>query len=482
MTDDIPDWATDMPSTSTVNDVPDWAQESAQSRPAEKNTSNVKQNQHVLDAIPGVGALQASADKIADTATFGLGKYAAGAGAAAANMVKAPFTGDLSPGAAYEKGRNEYEQQLESDSAKHPIASDVGNVVGFMGSFGQASPKMAQTVAPIRDAVANTTLGKGISARTGDQLEEATQAIKNNSSGKYKQYREAGVVLTPEAGVQAVDDIKNSLGRISPRRQGDTLSVLEDLETRAKEGNLGLEDLDEFRQDFRDVHNDHTDFTGRTKSDGYKATQAIDALDTFVEKLKPQHIVDPSLLDVSRDSVGAVDALTEGRQRWTQYKKFDAVANVVKQADGDPNKLKAGLTRFLNKPKNTAGWPQNEIAALQNAARNTTGEKLLKTVGKFGIDLGSSLSPGNTALPALTGFTGLGTGASHGIPMVAAGTAARQGQKWLARGKAEQLLQTLEENANNPLMEKATGGAINMKRGGGVFKRPAKYSMLEKRT
>lgn len=315
------------------------------------------------------------------------------------------------------------------------------------------------------DSAKNTNLVKGATARTGDELERAAEAIKGNSSALYAKSRDLGAVLNADAAAKGIASIEQSLGRISPRRQGDTLSVLNDMKEAASKGNLSLEDLDDFRQDFRDVHNDHTDFTGHTKSDGYKASQAINGLDDWVNELGPEHLAsgDPA----------AIDALNSGRQQWAQYRKFDSIANVVKQADGDPNKLKAGLTRFLNKTNNTRGFSDDEISALQTAARNSTGEKLLKSVGKFGIDLGSSLSPGNTALPALTGFTGLGMGTGHGIPMVAAGTMARQAQKYLARGKAENLLSTIEGNAqSSPALQmleqianpgKAAGGRIPSK-------------------
>lgn len=331
----------------------------------------------------------------------------------------------------------------------------------------------------VKDFAKTTTIGKGATARLlPEELETAGNVIKDRANGSYKVARDSGAILTSEAGQQLVTDVRKSLGRVSERRHGDTLSILDDMEEAAKKGQLSLDDLDDFRQDLREVHNDHTDFTGRTKSDGAKASSAINELDELVNGLKNEHL--------ASGDTSAFEALANGRAQWAQYRKFDQVAHVIKSTGGDPNKLKAAMTRFLNNPKNTRGFSDNEIAALRSAAANTTGEKLLKSLGKFGIDLGTSVSPGNTALPALTGFTGLGTG--HGVPMVAAGTVARQGQKYLARGKVENLLQTIEQNSermNNPggpIAGESRGGPVYMANGGRVLPlRPRTYSVLEAR-
>jgi len=84
--------------------------------------------------------------------------------------------------------------------------------------------------------------------------------------------------------------------------------------------------------------------------------------------------------------------------------------------------------------------------ALKTAAKQTTGEGILKALGKFGFDIGSSRGIGNTALPTIGGIAaGLGAGTGAGVLVPVAGTAARQGQKLLAFGKAEELLKVIEQ-------------------------------------
>jgi len=80
---------------------------------------------------------------------------------------------------------------------------------------------------------------------------------------------------------------------------------------------------------------------------------------------------------------------------------------------------------------------------LRQAAQATTAEKLLKMGGKFGLDLGTSLTAGNTVAPLVGGIAAgspLGAGA-----VITAGTISRQLQKYMARGRAEEVIKLLQK-------------------------------------
>lgn len=313
-----------------------------------------------------------------------------------------------------------------------PVAQTVAGLAG--GVAGGFSPMGARTAARSAKAGAQNTYG-GISARTPEELEAASQAIKQSSSELYRQSREAGALIHKNRGAAIINKIDSSLsgGKLNARLHGDTMSVLKDMR-KLKSQPLSLEELDQYRQLLGQVAQKNTDPLKGANPDARLATMAIDALDDEVEKLQR--------IDIIGGKVEAVDALNAGREEWKRYRKFEAVANIIKQSDGDPNRLKSNLQRFVNKPKNMRGMTTEEKTALREAARNTVGEKLLKAFGKFGFDLGSSLTPGNTALPALTtggAMLGLGT-----TPLVVGGTLARQLQKLVGRGKAEQVLKLIE--------------------------------------
>ncbi len=88
----------------------------------------------------------------------------------------------------------------------------------------------------------------------------------------------------------------------------------------------------------------------------------------------------------------------------------------------------------------------------------TGGEALLNLGGKFGIDLGSSVYQGRMAGGALTlgaakmaagGAAGYAAGGNEGgvlgaVGAVAGGTVARQLQKWIASGRADDVLKIIQ--------------------------------------
>lgn len=283
------------------------------------------------------------------------------------------------------------------------------------------------------------TAWHGAFARTAEDLEEVSGTLKKNASNLYNKSREAGAVISAERSTKLVDDIERAVagsGKMNARLHGDTLSVLDDLRKAQQAGEIGLEELDQYRQLLNDVVNKNTDAIKGANPDAFKASIAIDKLDDAVEKLSPQDIV-------SGDA-SAIGLLQQGREEWKKFRKFQAVSNIIKQADGDPNRLKAAMQRFVNKPKNLRGFSEKERQALRAAAKNTAPEKLLKAFGKFGFDLGSSMTAGNTALPALTIGGGIVAGGST-APLVITGTIARQLQKALGRGKAEEVLKIIQQ-------------------------------------
>lgn len=286
----------------------------------------------------------------------------------------------------------------------------------------------------------------GVWARGGEELNQAVTAMKAQSSDLYKQSKDAGAVLNDTAVngiVKSVGDAVNETGKLHPRLHDDTISVLSDLEAAAKDGNLSLEELDQNRRLLQGVVNKNR---LSNPEDAFKATTAINALDDAVDKLGPS--------DVQSGDTSAIDALGQARFQWAQAKKFENLADVAKKADGDPNRIKALLQGFVNNKKNLRGYTGDEKAALTDAATNGTGEKIFKMLGKFGLDLGSSRTAGVTAIPALIeggallhGGTGEGMAA---VPAIAAATGARQLQKYLARGKLENALKTIQNTSQAP--------------------------------
>lgn len=282
----------------------------------------------------------------------------------------------------------------------------------------------------------------GIGARNVEALEGATQALKQKSSDLYARLRNLNSDIKPEAGTKLVTKLDDALiksGKLNQKLHGDTISVVDDIRKDAKIGDISLEGLDQHRQNLSAVVKKNTDtISGQVNADGQKATMLIDELDSLVDRLKPT--------DLGTTGAEARALLTEARKDWRIYSKFQRIANLAEKADGDPNRTKALFQQFVAKKKNLRGFTPDEVKALKFAAANTGGEKLLKTFGKFGFDFGSSATAGNTALPALSLFTGGIAGAPIGGGLaVTGGTAARQLQKLVARGKVDDALSLIQQ-------------------------------------
>lgn len=374
----------------------------------------------VLDQKEAPGIFQTATNSAANAATFGLGGVASGLGAGAANLLKGGSFGE-----GYQQGKREFSGELKAGEEANPNASTFGTVMGIVGG---APASTAKAVAGIGLPLGETVMA-GVKARDAEALTEAGTSLKQEANPFYQGMRNSGATLADNEAANLaanVDKAVSSSGLNNARLHGDTLSVLDDFKTAAENGNLTVESVDQYRQLFRDVIEKNTDAIRGMNPDAFKAQQAIKAIDSGLDRLATKY--------------PAIEMLQQGRSQAAMANRFQSVAQVLKQAGGDPNRIKAGLQRFVNKPSNLRGFSMDEIAALRSAAANTTMEKLLKLGGKFGIDLGTSLTPGNTALPALSAFMG----GAAAAPVVAAGTVARMGQKYLARGKAEKALQLIQ--------------------------------------
>lgn len=310
-----------------------------------------------------------------------------------------------------------------------------GSVLG--AGLGAAAPVLGYAISGAGNAA------KGVVARNGDKLDKAISSMKEKSAQSYQKMRSNGAEFSPQASQNILNKISTTLssdGRLNPKLHDKTLAVFEEIQNDIGSNNLSLEGLDQWRQVLGDIASNQTD-----KVNARKAGLMIDAIDESVGALKHS--------DLSKGSRAAVDALNSARKQWASARKFEMVADVLKRADGDPNKIKSGLKSLLNSKKAVRGFSPAEYKSLQNAARYTSGEGIIKAIGKFGFDLGTSQTMGNTALPVLSG---LAVGASNGglgvaVPVI--GTAARVGQKMLARGKAEDLLKVIESGGNVPMKQ-----------------------------
>ena len=357
------------------------------------------------------------------------------AGLATGGAVSGFASGALSP--QEEAGLGNRSIQAVKSGA---IGAGIGAGLGVAGKV--ASNVKTSAVQLGKDVLAGykarpTEAIAGFTSKPVETLDSISEAIKEGSSNAYKAMRESGAILKPETTKSIFMNIDDSLkesGILNPRLHGDTIGVLNDLKILAKEKNgaIGLEELDQYRQLLGDVVKKNTDIGGKINADALKANIAINKLDDVVESLGGSAI--------QGGEKKSLDLLNTAREEWKRYRKFDAITNIVRKADGDANRTKTLLQNFVNNPKNLRGFSLAEVEALKRAKTNSTAEGLMKAIGKFGFDIGSGRNAGNSALPIGSILIGGGTG---GITAVV-GTVARQAQKLSAKGQIDDVLKLIQ--------------------------------------
>ena len=357
------------------------------------------------------------------------------AGLATGGAVSGFASGALSP---------QEEVGLENRSIQAVKSGAIGAVIGGgLGVAGKVASNVKTSAVQLgKDILAGykarpTEAIAGFTSKPVETLDSISEAIKEGSSNAYKAMRESGAILKPETTKSIFINIDDSLkesGILNPRLHGDTIGVLNDLKILAKEKNgaIGLEELDQYRQLLGDVVKKNTDIGGKINADALKANIAINKLDDVVESLGGSAI--------QGGEKKSLDLLNTAREEWKRYRKFDAITNIVRKADGDANRTKTLLQNFVNNPKNLRGFSPAEVEALKRAKTNSTAEGLMKAVGKFGFDIGSGRNAGNSALPIGSILIGGGTG---GITAIV-GTVARQAQKLSARGQIDDVLKLIQ--------------------------------------
>lgn len=368
-------------------------------------------------------------------------------GSLPSRIVSGGLSGAVS-GATYGFGTGEGGFDERTKSAQQ------GSIYGGVG--GAAVPAAGAAIKSATKGVKNIITGS--TARGVEQLDEALGAIRKQASQAYNKMREAGAVIkNKDARViaQSLDDAMKEAGPSIRELHRPTIAILDSIKKATKKGNIGLDEVDKYRSVLGRI--------AANKMDGensFRATRMLQALDDSLESLGENSFI--------AGNRSALDALKVGRREYSRAKKFELIANIIKKSDGDANYLKRELKKVLDNPKKLRGFNQSEIRALKEASKLSFGEGTMKMLGKFGFDLGSSRI-GNTALPVI------GAGASYAagsgglaavVPTI--GTAARYGQKALARGKAENLLKAIEGTAQRQGRTAFSNPAIS-----GAVSRPA---------
>jgi hypothetical protein len=323
--------------------------------------------------------------------------------------------------AGYAYGFGEGEGTLENRTRLAEDYAKTGAVIG--GALPVVLKGAEKTIKGVGGA--GGRLAAGVGARSGEQLDEAVNKLRGEADNLYKAVRQQGGALQADEASKLVQEVEKALvgdGKLHPKLHRDTLAALDDLRTLAAQGEVGFEDVDQARQIFGKAIFDNTDTLKGANTDAHKAGVAQQALDRFME------------------SVGGGDLRKAATAKWKQMRQFDTVATAIKKGEGDPVRIKQHLRTLVNNKKRMAGFSPEIRKALKDAAAIGGDEGLYKVLGSFGFD-----STGVLRNVMAGGAVGLGGPA--GAALAGAGTVARQAEKLVGRGKAENVLRMIEQSA-----------------------------------
>lgn len=252
----------------------------------------------------------------------------------------------------------------------------------------------------------------GLAGRNSRAAAPAVEELRAAKDAAYKAVDDAGVAFTPNAVTRIQDKVVRALTDIGydPALQPGAnvaLKRIQDLEGQ----NVTLTGLDSIRKIASNG------YIPGNKSNNKAVSEIIKALDDVVQK--------PGAADIlAGDAVQAGQTLTEARKLASQVFKQEKVADAVVRGErqaastgsggNTDNAIRQKLRVLLDKER---GFSAEEKAALETAIRGSSGQNLMRLVGK--------LAPqGNGLMMMLQGGGAVASGGAT-IPLAVAGSGAK---------------------------------------------------------
>lgn len=294
----------------------------------------------------------------------------------------------------------------------------TGAAIGFAGGAG--GNMIGEGIGAALDKTAGL-FNKKPPTMTADQLKEAGQSA-------YRQAKDAGVVFKPEAVDRLRQTIYNDMAEFGfhPVNQPGAAVAYDELARLAQGGNVSLEGLEALR---------------RMASNGYNPTNPSN--NELLRRIT-QHIDDFAANARSDDILMgnaqmAVDALSEGRDYWSRFRKLEKVQELIDRAQRRAGSTGSGgnvenatrqeLRKILDNKKMMRGFTPDELEAIRTAVMGSPAQNALRLVGK--------LSPQGNGLMAALGLGGAYAAPQVAIPAMIAGAGAKKAAEAMTASNAE---------------------------------------------
>lgn len=253
------------------------------------------------------------------------------------------------------------------------------------------------------------------------------EQLKAAGSDAYKRAKDAGVVFKPEAVDRLRQTVYNDMAEFGyhPTNQPGAAVAYNELERLAQGGNVGLDGLEALRRMASQGNNP------MNPSNNSLLGQITGRIDEFTANAQPDDLV-------TGNAEAATNALAEGRDFWSRFRKLEKVQELIAKAGRRAGSTGSGgnvenatrqeLRRILDNKKLMRGFTPDELQAINEAVMGTPTQNALRLVGK--------LSPQGNGLMAALGLGGAASMPQVAIPAMVIGAGAKKASEAMTRSSA----------------------------------------------
>lgn len=311
-----------------------------------------------------------------------------------------------------------------------------GAALGAVQATGYDQDPLAGAGVGFASGFGGNLLGEGISAGMSKaagafnkkpQVMTAEQ-LKQTGGAAFDRAKNAGVIFKPESVGRLRDTVYNDMAEFGydPALHPGAAVVFDRLTRLSEGGNVGMDGLQSVRKIAGRAYNPQNPENNKLLA------MLTERLDDFAASAGPDDILTGNVK-------AATDALAEGRDYWSRFRKLEKVQDLVDAAErraattgsggNIENATKQNLRKILDNKKMMRGFTPDEIKALEAAIFGVGGQNALRLVGK--------MSPQGSGLMAALGLGGAATMPQVAIPAMLLGAGAKATSDAITRSNVE---------------------------------------------
>jgi len=300
--------------------------------------------------------------------------------------------------------------------------NDTDPITGaLLGAAGGAAGNVAGEALTAGASKALGAFNRPVKTMTPEELKAA-------GSAAYARAKGAGVIFKPEAVGNLRDTVYKDMAEFGfhPTNQPGAGVAFDELARLSQGGNVSLEGLESLRRMAAGG------FNPTNPSNNKLLGQITERIDDFTANATPQDIL-------AGNAKAATDALSEGRDMWSRFRKVEKVDELLGRAGLNAGSAGSGgnienatrqqLKRILTDKKMMRGFTADEKEAVRKAVLGTPGQNTLRLAGK--------LSPQGNGLMAALGGAASFANPWVGLPAMAIAAGAKKGSEAMTARNAE---------------------------------------------